>query len=684
MKKGIQYPAARNQSRILPRLPESTVFYFAFPNYGDTMHQALEIFQKELKESAALRDFLQTNKLDTAEPKMENTVQRFYELSQYLGDEVVIAGGFKGQDPDGVLVAEVKKPGVREFLEKLNEEILTGQSDRLRIMDQQQLAAAGEEDKARGPVVLVRSDLIAVGFSVAALRKFDSQIDSSGGKFTSLALGQRLTQSYQEGANTLVGIDLAKILSMMPPGKAQDRLMLEKSGFADVNYLVAGSTLSALGTSNQGEVTFKGPRHGVVSWVAAPAAMGALDFMSTHPATALDVLLKNPVQVFDELREVMGESAFASLPQMEAQLNVNLKRDLLSKLGGEIAFEVQAPPPSMAGDPSPVPRGPGGIKAILSVTDPGGLQQTLSRLLAVAPYEIGQREEDGVVFHTLTPRSETGPPTEINYFFMDGYLVITSDRAGAREALRAHRGGDSLAKSSALRDSLGRGRSPEASLMVYQDPASMFSSVLAQAPAELRDLLPAGGIATRPNVMRVYAGESSLRGAFNSSVQADASVALIMAAVAIPNLLHARVAANEAAAVATVRTANIAQITYSATYPKKGYAPSLAAIGSGLAGAQCNGYAKAAHACLIDDTLGSAKCASGQWCEKSGYKYSVRAVCGPAGCSSYVVTATPINTSTGGKSFCSMKDGMVRSQTGAPLETPLTVAQCRTWEPMAN
>ncbi|HMF90578.1 MAG TPA: hypothetical protein VKL40_08025 [Candidatus Angelobacter sp.] len=684
MQKGVQYPAGRNQSRILPRLPESTVFYFAIPNYGETAHQALQIFQQELKESAPLRDFLQKNKLDAAEPKLENAIQKFYEFSQYLGDEVVITGGLKGQDPDGVMVAELKKPGVREFLEKLNDELFTNQRDRLRILDPQQLAAAGEQDAELGPVVLIRPDLIAVGSRVAALRKFDSQIGAGSAKFTSNELGQRLTQAYQGGASMLLGLDLHKILSVVPPGKPQDRLMLEKSGFADVNYLVARSTMSAEGSTNQGEVTFKGPRRGIASWVAAPAPMGALGFMSTHPASAIDVMLKSPAQIFDELREIMGPQAFATLPQMEAQLNVNLRQDILSKLGGEIGVEVQASPIPIAQSNRSAVTGTGAIKVILSVTDPAALQQTLARLLAVAPFEIGQREEDGVIVHTLTMPSQ-GPPTEINYFFLDGYLVITSDRAGAKEALRAHRGGASLAKSSALRESLARGQSPEASLMLYQDPGPMLNSMLSQAPPELRTLIPAGGeITTRPNVVRVYAGERSLQGVTNSSVQADASVALIVAAVAIPNLLRARLAANEASAIASVRTANIAQTTYSATYPRKGYAPSLATLASGLAGAQCNGYAKAAHACLVDDALGSANCTAGQWCEKSGYRFSMRAVCGPSVCRTYVVTATPVNTGTGGKSFCSTIDGLVRSHAGPPLEAPLTAPQCRTWEPIGN
>ncbi len=64
LKDGVQNPAPRSQSKILSRLPDSTLFYIALPNYGDTLHQAQQIFQQELRDSAPLREFLQKNKLD--------------------------------------------------------------------------------------------------------------------------------------------------------------------------------------------------------------------------------------------------------------------------------------------------------------------------------------------------------------------------------------------------------------------------------------------------------------------------------------------------------------------------------------------------------------------------------------------------------------------------------------------
>ncbi|HEY6307800.1 MAG TPA: hypothetical protein VI488_15215 [Candidatus Angelobacter sp.] len=677
LQKGIQYPGPRNQSRILPRLAESTTFYAAVPNYGETMHQALQIFQQELKESTPLRDFLRKNKLDTSEPEIENGFEKFYEFSQYLGDEIVIAGKLEGQNPSGYAIAEVKKPGVREFLQKINNELITTKSDRLRVFSPEQLAAAGAGDAAPGPVVLVRQDVIAIGFSLAALRELNAQLDQGGAKFTSNALGQRIMQAYQGGASSLFAIDLHKVLNVIPQITPQTRMILEKTGFADIKYLLGESTTSADGTTSQGELTFDGPRHGVASWVASPGPMGGLDFVSANASQAGDILLKSPAQILDDLRDMMGEAAFANVPQMEAQLNVNLKQDLLSKLAGEIAYEVGTPPANAAGPKTP------SIKMILRVSDPDGLQQTMTKLLALAPFERGEREEDGVTFHTLSSASAAGGPgSDINYFFLDGYLVIASDSATAKDALRAHRSGNSLAKSGKLRNSLARGQSANASIVSYQDFGQMMGSMLAQLPPEMRQLGPLiGNIKTEPSVFHVYAEPTAFRGVSNSSVQSEASVALVVAAVAIPSLLRSRSAANDSAAVSAVRTINTAQVMYNVDYSENGYAANLAALGSG--GGDCAGKkGTAEHACLVDGVLANPSCIGGKWCVKDGYKFTVRGVCLQARCLNYVVTATPENASAAGKSFCSTSDGVIRSHSGAPLAAPLSVAECKAWAPV--
>src|SRR6476619_4322801 len=160
---------------------------------------------------------------------------------------------------------------------------------------------------------------------------------------------------------------------------------------------------------------------------------------------------------------------------------------------------------------------------------------------------------------------------------------------------------------------------------------------------------------------------------------------LIIAAIAIPNLIRARTTANEATAASTVRTINTTQITYSTTYPEQGYARDLATLGGNCASGS-GGTAE--HACLLDSQLGQANCATGVWCQKGQYKYTVSSSCAPArfgdqqqgtdnACAEYVIAATPINSNAGRRSYCSVSDAVVRSRPGFPLATPPTAEECQ-------
>ena len=162
---------------------------------------------------------------------------------------------------------------------------------------------------------------------------------------------------------------------------------------------------------------------------------------------------------------------------------------------------------------------------------------------------------------------------------------------------------------------------------------------------------------------------------------------LIIAAIAIPNLLRARISANEASAASTVRTIQTMQITYSTSYPEQGYARDLATLGG-----NCT-TGTAEHACLLDSQLGQANCTSGVWCQKGQYKYTVSSNCAPArfgeqqqgtenACTEYVIAATPINFNTGRRNYCSVSDAVVRYRFGGPLSTPPTAEECQAWNPL--
>ena len=136
------------------------------------------------------------------------------------------------------------------------------------------------------------------------------------------------------------------------------------------------------------------------------------------------------------------------------------------------------------------------------------------------------------------------------------------------------------------------------------------------------------------------------------------AIILIIAAIAIPNLLRARMAANEASAVSSLRTINTGEITYQSTYPTVGYAPGLTNLGGGL-GAAC--VPSSATACLIDSVLSNNGNPANSG--KSGYFFTTGAgTVGAGGINvGYTVQAVPkILNETGVRAFCAEQDALVR------------------------
>jgi prepilin-type N-terminal cleavage/methylation domain-containing protein len=135
------------------------------------------------------------------------------------------------------------------------------------------------------------------------------------------------------------------------------------------------------------------------------------------------------------------------------------------------------------------------------------------------------------------------------------------------------------------------------------------------------------------------------------------AIILIIAAIAIPNLLRARMAANESSAVASVRTVTTGEITYQSTYPTVGYAPALVNLGGPL-GAAC--IPSQNTACVIDQVLANNGNPAGSG--KSGYRFvSGTGTVGGGVNIGYTIQAAPITVNqTGIRAFCAEEDALIR------------------------
>lgn len=126
------------------------------------------------------------------------------------------------------------------------------------------------------------------------------------------------------------------------------------------------------------------------------------------------------------------------------------------------------------------------------------------------------------------------------------------------------------------------------------------------------------------------------------------AIILIIAAIAIPNLLRSRMAANEASAVGSVRTINTSEITYNSTWGV-GFAAALSNLGGTTT---CT--ASSTTACLIDPVLSAGT--------KSGYTFA--AVGNGTGVTGFEVNGTPVTVgTTGQRAFCSDQSGVIRYNT---------------------
>jgi len=151
------------------------------------------------------------------------------------------------------------------------------------------------------------------------------------------------------------------------------------------------------------------------------------------------------------------------------------------------------------------------------------------------------------------------------------------------------------------------------------------------------------------------------------------AIILIIAAIAIPNLLRARIAANESSAASTIRTVNTAQITYQSSYPTVGYASSLPVLGPSAAGA-CTAPTST-NACLVDYAVSQATTASKP---KSGYYFNMASA--NSGQSYTVGGAAAVFNQSGVRSFCSVEDAVIRFSIPTSQQSPLTTsATCSGW-----
>jgi type IV pilus assembly protein PilA len=155
------------------------------------------------------------------------------------------------------------------------------------------------------------------------------------------------------------------------------------------------------------------------------------------------------------------------------------------------------------------------------------------------------------------------------------------------------------------------------------------------------------------------------------------AIILIIAAIAIPNLMRARMAANDSSAAASLHDINIAEAAYYGAYNTVGFPATLGPLGGAV---PCT--AGIATACLIDNSLATNGGGNG----KSGYSFAATGSIGPGSIinNQFYATGTPLSSLTGTRSYCSFEDLVIRLQPAGNITLVGSYGGCQVLNPMNN
>jgi len=156
------------------------------------------------------------------------------------------------------------------------------------------------------------------------------------------------------------------------------------------------------------------------------------------------------------------------------------------------------------------------------------------------------------------------------------------------------------------------------------------------------------------------------------------AIILIIAAIAIPNLIRARMAANDSSAAASMRMIGTAESTYFTTYPSTGYALDLQSLGGGAS--PC--VTAIASACILDNNLAT----NGGGLGKSGYSFVAAGSASGASTTNdqFFTTGTPFNNMTGARAYCEVQDLVVRVQPAGTIAIVGSLGACAVLTPLMN
>jgi len=423
-------PGLRYSSRLLDRVPGNTVVVAAIPNLSQTLADATSIFEDRARQSASFATWWN----GAASMAIRQAVDRARAVSDYLGEEILVMAPGRGAP---VVLAEVRRAGLNDYLNQIG---------------------------FTGPRAF-EGNLAVIG--AAAVPPV--------GAFPASPLGVRLLQSYQSGAGLLLAANMEQIVSQnVPTTNVPNPAVI--AGVDNLRFVVAESKTYLAMPVNTASMTFSGARHGLASWLANPGPMGSLEYVSPQATFATAFVTRDPRQLLTELLAALAPAATDVMNTIQQNLGFSPVDDVAASLGGEATFAIDGPL-------LPIPS----WKIAVEVENPSRLEFAIEQAVATirtkAPdsgIALTNQNVNGRTFYAI---ASTKPAMEIDYVFVDGYLLAAPNRGLLTSAIDVRASGMTLPRSDAFRAQLPVDAHTDFSALAYYNLGSAVGPIVDQLMA---------------------------------------------------------------------------------------------------------------------------------------------------------------------------------------------------------
>lgn len=469
-------PGVRNSTRLLDMMPQNTVLYAALPNLGATIAESNRIIEERIQQNPTLKDWFASRR-EARGPGMNQAIATIKEFGDQLGDEIAVGAGLndQGQPGEPIVLAQLKNPaGFRAFFDGEVQKLASaGKAPQVQWVDDPNTAqAAATTDKQL--YIWISGDLLVASPKLEGIQT----IAKGGSGFSTTPFYSHIAAVYAEGAGIVLAADLEKIIAHTRGVRRlamgdQHEQALNQLGVFNMKSFVLDQKDTDGKTHTRAVLSYNQADHGVTSWLAQPAPMGSLDYISPDANLVAGFVIKNPTAVVDDLLAVVNNvcpDLNKHLDELEKDHGLNLRSDFAAPLGGEYAFAIDGP---ILPTPS--------WKLVFQVNDPTHLQQTFERIVEEVNKQAAQEGKQGLTLesselsgHTFyTLRSKDIGGVEVNYVFANGYLIAGPTRALVDQALRYHDSGATLIHSPQFMAGLPADGNVNFSALIYHNLAPL-------------------------------------------------------------------------------------------------------------------------------------------------------------------------------------------------------------------